>query len=96
MVRKCWIERFAEVIEEEGEASRMVAGQSGQVKAQLKQAENPTWCRLGMPGSEPLRGDSNLEGVGVVPCRGRGAQVKCSQAGCSLNVEESDNSYHPA
>lgn len=84
------------MIEEEGEASRMVAGQSRQVKAQLEQAENPTWCRLGMPASEPLQGDSDLVGVGVVPCRGHGAQVKCSQAGCSLNVGESDNSYHPA
>lgn len=34
------IERFAEVIEEEGEASRMVTGQSGQAKAQLKQDES--------------------------------------------------------
>lgn len=34
-----WIERFAEVIEEEGEASRMVT-QSGQAKAQLKQDES--------------------------------------------------------
>lgn len=40
LVQNYWIERFAEVIEEEGEASRMVTGQSGQAKAQLKQAES--------------------------------------------------------
>lgn len=54
------------MIQEEGEAGKMVTDQSGQVKAQLKQAENPStqglaWeyldpgpCRERVAGKIPL------------------------------------------